>query len=89
MKQKPLDFGSTESGTADFRISFSGPQGWQVAVLSERARRWADQNLNNDLSGVRQNELTTNLGGVNSLLHRARLAGLATEYIGPHARVLL
>lgn len=30
---------------------------------------------------------TTDLAGVNSLIHRARMAGLVSEYLGPRGRV--
>lgn len=81
--------GSAECYGADFRVCFSRSEGWQVAMLSERARRWAGQNLNSDLYDMSHTELTTNLQGVNSLLHRARMAGLASEYVGPFQSVRL
>lgn len=81
--------GSADCYGADFRICFSRSDRWQVAMLSERARRWAGQNLNSDLYDVSHTELTTDLEGVNSLLHRARMAGLASEYVGPFESVRL
>lgn len=60
----------------DFRIWRSDHNGWKFELLSPRAKHWGRGNLNLDQCQTRKNVFRTNLAGINSLMHRARMAGL-------------
>ncbi len=72
---------------ADFRVSCSTPHGWKVEMLTPRARLWARTNLSCDQFDTAEPVFSTDLAGANSLIHRARLSGLVSEYAGPLAAV--
>ncbi len=72
---------------ADFRVSCSKADGWRVEILTPRARRWARTNLSCDQYDTTDPVFSTDLAGANSLIHRARLSGLVSEYSGPLAPV--
>ena len=61
--------------------------GWRVEILTPRARRWARTNLSCDQYDTTDRSFSTDLAGANSLIHRARLSGLVSEYAGPLAPV--
>lgn len=68
---------------ADFRVWRSKCDGWRVEIVTSRARRWARSNLNCDQHDSSDAVFSTDLAGVNSVIHRARLAGLVSEFSGP------
>lgn len=72
---------------ADFRVWSAGRGGWKVELVSPRARLWARSNFNADHRDASGTILSTDLAGANSLIHRARLSGLVSEYSGPLAPV--
>lgn len=81
--------GQNAAMKADFRVRFSDGDGWIVAIVSDRARRWAQASL--DYGGYVPDEdvVRTDLAGVNDLVSRARLQGYVSEYIGPSETVRL
>ncbi len=66
----------------DFRVTYSRSSGWQVEIVSRHAHEWAKANANSALFNRESGRISTDLAGVNHLVHNARTDGLKTEYIG-------
>lgn len=73
----------------DFRVSFSSADGWEVAMVSDRAQSWARQHLHEGSCENSGPAVTTDLAGINKILRQARSAGYRSEYVGPHEIVRL
>ena len=71
----------------DLKVWRSDGTGWTIEFLSPNARRWARTGCNHGLREETGDLVTTDLAGANSLLHRARLAGLVSELAGTFAPV--
>ena len=69
---------------ADFRVERKEARNWRISLLSARASHWFDANF--ALGSQHPRVLETNLAGANAFIHKARVDGFRTEYIGPLAR---
>ena len=73
------------SQMADFQLTKIDTGNWRLRILTQRGNAWVRANG----PAIDNNELTLSLQAANSLLGRARVNGLCTEYIGPFGRSLM
>lgn len=78
-----------EDHPPDFRVRRMERGRWKVDAASDRARAWAERNVNFDHYDETAMAVLTDLAGANSLAHRARMAGFSLEYVGPIETVKL
>lgn len=79
-----------DDGGPDLRVRFSRMDGWEISIVSDRARRWLLRSARPSAQdrGM-QTTFRTDLAGVNNFILGARAEGLISEYIGPQEIVRL
>lgn len=80
----PCDQGQNDEWNPDFRVRFSSAEGWEAAIVSNRAELWARKNLPESAPEGPNATFTTDLASVNDIVRQARSDGYRSEHVGPH-----
>ena len=82
----PHEIKQLSSLDSDFSVERKEAGRWKIRLLSARGGHWFEASFARGAQTSDEYVLETNLAGANAFIHKARVAGFRTEYIGPIAK---